>query len=1078
MKKQFTLILFLFVSLLGFSQGKTTSAISGQVVDENGNALAGAIVKAVHLPSGSVFGAATQENGNYIIPSARVGGPYKITATYIGYDDLVVENVNLSLGSRYQQDFSFNTSGSSIEEVVVVGNMSYPGENNGVSTQITNEQIQNLPTLDRDLNDFTRLTPQASTATGGISFAGLNNRYNAVYIDGAVNNDVFGLADTGTNGGQIGISPISVDAIDQIQVVVSPYDVTLGGFAGGGINAVTRSGTNQLEGSAYYFIQNEGLAGKTNQKRADFLGVDRENLSNFTEKVYGLRLGGPIIKDKAFFFVNAEFQDNETPSEFALGGYRGNASQADLDQLSTFVQNNYNYNIGSFTNFGETLEGTKILGKFDFNINDKHKLTARHSYTKGELNGRGRTSGASDLRGANTRQFFPSTTNSSAIEWNFNSGNISNNFILGYTKVTDDRDPIGNPFPYVTIADGDGTIQFGSEQFSTANLLEQDIITITNNFNLYKGNHTLTFGTHNEFGKFNNIFIPQAFGVYEFSDLDAFYAGNANEFFRSYSIVDGEAVGDASVNAAAQFNTAQIGFYAQDEWIPHNNLSVSFGLRADIPFFTDDPATADDFNSVTRPMLINAGWDLEGAVGGKAPKARVMLSPRVGFNWTPEDIDDLTIKGGAGIFTSRIPFVWPGAMYSTNGTQQGGVFTDEELNGGPISFIGDVNNQYTQASFGGVDQGPAGDVNLFSEDFRFPQIFRTSLGFEKTVGDGWNVLVDGMFTKTLNNVVYKSVNFQNEYTSTTGPESRRIYTRDAVDSRYRSIYVGYNTNQGHTYNVSAGVNKQFNDNFFAGVTWSYGDAFALNEATSSQNSSQWRGQIHGAEGRNNPVFGRSDFSAGHRIVANGGYTFDWNEDKNVSTAVNFFYNGQSGTPFSWLVGGRSARNINNELGSASRNRSLFYIPATSDDIKLVDNGSLTAQEQWDLLNKFIEDDKYLSENRGKYAEKNSNRLPFESQLDVKVVQEFGLTFGENRHAFQFTVDIFNFGNLLNKEWGTQWTTNDEFAYQQILQFQGVDSNGQMTYTFDDTELGNDRFEPLDISSRWRAQLGLRYIFNR
>ncbi len=1058
-------------SLSSFSQGTTTSSISGTVLDESGEPAIGAVVKAVHLPSGTTYGSITQVDGNYIIPNTRVGGPYQLTINYIGYEDQVIEGIFLQLGQRFRQDASLNSSNTNLDAVIVEGISGSAAADNGVATQITTEQIETLPTLDRDLNDFTRATPQASTASsGGVSFAGINNRFNAVYIDGAVNNDVFGLADSGTNGGQIGISPISVDAIEQIQVVVSPYDVKLGGFAGGGINAVTRSGTNNLEGSVYYFFQNEDLAGETNQIRADFEGQDPSKLENFSENVYGLRLGGPIVKDKAFFFVNAEIQDNEVPRNSPLSIYQGDTNtEAEVTELRNFLIDTYGYDPGSFTGGPSTLEGTKVLGKFDLNINQNNKLTARHSYTKGESLSPD-LGGTTRLSGSNGGIFFPSITNSSAIEWNLSNSNFSNNLTLGYTNVNDNRDPIGERFPYVEIFDGDGTIEFGSEQFSTANLLEQDIFTLTNNFNLYKEDHTITIGTHNEFYSIFNVFLPFNFSSWDFESIDDFYAGQAQDVIRVYSIVDGQgAVGDDSVNAAADFNATQLGFYIQDEWIVNNDLTLTGGLRFDIPFFNDDPGIADDFTSVTQPMIAAAGWDVINEVEnpGQAPGAQVLLSPRIGINWTPETADGLTVRGGAGIFTSRIPFVWPGAQFNTNGLVSDFIFV------GSPTFEPDVAQQPTD--FGAPT--PQGDVNLFVEDFKYPQMFRTSLGLEKTIGNGWNVFVDGIFTKTLNNVVYESVNFENDFRTTPDAEARVIYTGESVDSRYGAIYVGSNTDEGYTYNFSGGIDKAFSDNFRAGAFYSYGDAESVNEGTSSQNSSQWRGQIHDALGRNNPVLGRSDFSVGHRVVGNAAYKFNWNEARNVATTVSLFYNGQSGTPFSWVVGGNGGRNISNESGSTSRNRTLFYIPADASEINLVDDGSLTASEQWALLDSFIENDDYLSDNRGQYAEKNSNRLPFESILDIKVIQDFGLTFGEKYHRLQFTADIFNFGNLLNSEWGTNWGTNDSFTYQQILAFEGFDDNGSPTYTFDDTEIGNDRFTPLDVSSRWRAQVGFRYLFD-
>lgn len=1067
-------IFVLVVSVnLSFGQGKTTSTIVGNVVDENGEPLVGATVKAIHVPSGSVYGGITQLDGNYIIPNARVGGPYEIIATYVGYNDKKFNDVYLELGSRFSQDVAFDVAGTEIDAVTITvdGNQSA-----GVSNQVSTEQIETLPTLNRDLNDFTRTTPQANTKTGGISFAGLNNRYNAVYIDGAVNNDVFGLSDSGTNGGQIGISPISVDAIEQIQVVVSPYDVTLGGFAGGGVNAVTRSGTNELQGSAYYFVQNEGIAGKTNGERADRFNLERTKLNEFSEKTYGLRLGGPIIKDKLFFFVNGEIQDNTTPSNFDIAEYKGSITKTDITDLTNFLKTNYGYDPGTFYTRNATLKGTKFLGKFDYNLNENHKFTVRHSYTEGKsLNPY--SSRSTNLVSSKSGQNFPSITNSSAIEWNFNKNKFANNLILGYTTVRDDRNVIGNPFPHVEIFDTNrSSLEFGSENYSGVNKLDQNVFTITDNFNYYLGDHTLTVGTHNEFFSVYNAFLPKPLGSYEFDSLADFYAGIASNYQRGYSLVDNVNFAGDATKAAADFNAGQIGFYLQDEYFVNNSLTLTGGLRFDIPFFSEDPAIKSDFNTTTLPAIQAAGWDTKGAEGGKAPKSSVLLSPRVGFNFAPENADNLTIKGGFGIFTSRIPFVWPGAMYSTNGVNSAYLWR-----GGTTQFEPDVNKQYTAADFGG--SAPPSDVNLFAEDFKFPQVFRTSLGFEKAFNSGFEVFADAMYTKTLNNVEYRSVNFKNELkTVTNDAEARRMYTRSTIDDNYGNIYIGYNTNRGYSYNFSGGASKTFDNNLTTSVFYSYGDSYATNEGTSSQNSSQWRGQVHNSRGRNYPALGRSDFSAGHRVVGSAGYKFDWNADKNVATTVSLFYNGQSGTPFSWIVGGRNARNFNNEGGSTSRTRSLFYIPRSKQEVNFVeytdDNGNfLSADAQWAMLENYIENDKYLRTHRGQYAAKNSNRTPFESLLDVKLIQDFSLKLNDNTHKLQLTADIFNFGNLLNKDWGATYSTNEGYSYQTIMEYQGLNSDNQTTYKFNDTAVDNERFNINDLSSRWRAQLGVRYIFN-
>lgn len=1073
MKKVLLSLVLAVMSLAAFGQGSTTSSLRGTVIDDANEALIGANIMAVHVPSGTTYGTVSELDGSYRIPGMRVGGPYKITVSYTGYADDVKDDIYLRLGENQKQDFTLSESATVLAGVEIVATSIIPGQNTGTSTQITEEDINLLPTLNRNLNDFTRLTPQAKTTFGGgFSIAGMNNRYNAIYIDGAVNNDVFGLADNGTNGGQTGIAPISIDAIDQIQVVLSPYDVTLGGFAGGGINAVTKSGTNNLEGTAYYFIQNQKLAGKENGAFAERAGIadgDRERLAEFNNKLYGLSLSGPLIKDKLFFFVNAELQDDVTPSPYDFGIYRGNSTQADLENLRSTLNNTYGYDPGNFLGKENKLEGTRLFGKLDFNLNESHRLTLRHQYTKAEQTQQFNSS-STVINYANNGVYFPSTTNSTALELNSMFGTkASNNLIIGFTNVNDDRDPIGGDFPYLIIDDGDGTINIGSEQFSTANALEQKLFTLTNNFKLYKGAHTLTFGTHNEFSSFYNLFIRQNYGVYEFDSVNDFLSGApASNYFRSFSGVD-DKTGDGSA-AAADFNALQIGLYAQDEWNVNDRFTLTYGVRIDVPMLLDDPSAVPNFD--TTLQKISPYYDLQGAAAGQAPKAQLMWSPRLGFNYDLTGDARTILRGGLGIFTSRIPFVWPGGMYTNNGITVGGINArDIDPANEQVPFIADPFKQYSQEI-----GKPSGQIDLFAEDFKYPQVFRTSLAVDKAFGKGWEASVEGLFTKTLNNIYYQNINSDPTVDfnwTNSGGDDRPVFFRRPLDGSYGDIYLGSNTNKGYTYNVTASLKKDFAFGLGAFAAWTYGNAKAIFEGTSSQNSSQWRGAFS-VDGRNDAAFGVSDFALGHRVIMGLNYKLKWNEAKNVVTTISLFYEGESGSPYSYVYGrgARDGRNVNNEFGNTGRERSLIWIPADQSEINFAD--AATAQAQWDALDKFISEDDYLSENRGSYAEQNRSRTPFESQIDLRILQDFSMDLGGKNHTLQLSFDIFNFTNLLNKDWGVVY--NNPFAYQ-LLDFEGYAADGTTPlFSFDDDRLGKDRFDINDFSSRWRMRFGVRYIF--
>ena len=1081
---RFLLLIFCFsIPFLSWGQGSTSSEMRGIVTDANGEPLIGANVVATHVPSGTVYGTATNIDGNYQLPGMRVGGPYHVTASYTGYSGVNLENVELRLGETFRRDFRLDEANVQLDAVMVVAAAGVTGQTAGTSTNISTEKIEAMPTLNRDIVDYLRLTPQANPYSDGISIAGINNRYNAIYIDGAVNNDMYGIGSSGTNGGQTGISPFSIDIIDQFQVVISPYDVSLGGFAGGGINAVTKSGTNKLYASAYYYLQNESLAGKTPGLLATRLNIPdsaRTKLNDFAKKTYGASIGGPIATDKLFFFANVEFQDDATPIPFELGQYTATAGRADeakLNQLRDHLINSYGYDPGLFGSTNDELDGLKLFGKLDFNLNENHRLTLRHQYTKAEQIDRF-GGNSNTINFTNNGVYFPSVTNSSAVQLKSRfSQNTSNDLIIGFTKVKDDRDAIGDDFPYIFINDvSNGVIRIGTEEFSTANLLEQSVFTLTDNFKIYKGNHTFTLGTHNEFSSFNNIFIGQNFGTYRFASVDAFINGeNAIEYDRSYSLVD-EISGDET-SAAADFNAMQLGFYVQDQWTLNSKFSLTGGLRLDIPVITTDPAL-DQVLADNLDVFAAAYPIANNVTPGKAPDGQLMFSPRLGFEYAFSESRNTILRGGLGIFTSRIPFVWPGAMFTNNGLTLGRV--DETNIPDGVAFRADVNNQYENPNF----SIPSGQVDIFVNDFKYPQVFRTNLAIDTKFGDGFEFSLEGLFTKTLNNVLYTNVNSNPNVKfnfTNNGGDDRPVYVNQNLVNTYSAVYVGSNTSEGYTYNITASIAKDFARNFSAFLAYNYGDAYAVNEGTSSQNSSQWRGQI-GIDGRNHPMLGRSDFAQGHRIISSLAYKVNWND--NVGTSISLFYTGESGEAFSYVIGGANARNLSGERGSTSSNRSLVYVPTDINDIHLVEytagGATVTVQTQWDNLNAYIESDPGLRDFRGQYVEKNGSFAPFNHILDLALKQDFGADLGGDMHRVQLSLDIFNFANLLNKDWGAYYfTPGSEFNNFQLYQFDGYEpdtTTPKFSYRLG-TATGKDIFTISGTASRWRMRLGVRYILN-
>ncbi|GAK88513.1 TonB-dependent receptor [Nonlabens ulvanivorans] len=1078
MKKslQFLLAIGLLLSSMAVTAQVTTSSINGRILEAEDEPLLGATVVAVHGPTNSKYGSTTDIDGYYRVSNMRTGGPYTITISYVGKNEIVLNDIYLQLGESERIDVTLTDSTNALDAIVIdaVRDGIFDSGKTGTETNISQREINTMPSVTRGIGDFLRKTPQATVSEGGaISIAGQNNRYNSIFIDGAVNNDVFGLAGSGTNGGQIGVNPISIDAIESFQVNVAPFDVRQSGFTGGAINAITRSGTNEVEGSAYFYLRNESLAGKTP------VGIsedNREKLDDFSANLYGVRVGGPIIKDKLFFFVNAEIQREEEPRPFDSALYNGDSSIADINALRENLINVFGYNPGGYENTITELNSEKFTIKLDYNINDKNTLTAKHNYVNGESISPSQSSNRA-INFANAGVFFPSETHFSTLEWNTTNGkNLSNNLIVSYTSVNDNRDPIGNPFPRVSIEDGDGDITFGSEAFSTANILEQKIFTITNNFEVSKGAHNMTFGGNFENYDMRNVFVRQNYGQYQFNSLAEFntYFDNdpsndvaADSYFHSYSLLDPAGTsGDDIQAAAAAFNYSQLGLYAQDQWKLTDNFKLTYGVRFDVPFYDAGQAN-DDFNTRTVALLEAEGKDLQGARVGKKIKSQIHVSPRAGFNWDVNGDRKTQVRGGLGIFTSRVPLVWPGGAYNNNGIAVGGTAAF-----GSQNFVADPFNQPLNGAPAPGSGANGGQIDIFSPDFKLPQVMKYNIGIDQktNVWGGLIVSADFLYNETINNVFYQNLNLKDPTLSLNNADGRPFYDRgDEIDDTYTRIILGTNTNEGWSYNGTLSITKPYDNGFSGQVSYSYGQGKSIFEGTSSQNSSQWR-NIVTVNGKNTAQIGNSAFAVGHRISANASYEYKWND--NLKTTLGVFYNGQQGGALSYIYQGRDL------LNDDSSDNALFYIPRNASEINLVDNNGVSAADQWTALDAFIEGNDYLDGRRGQYAERNGDRGPWNHMVDLKLLQDFSLNFNEKKHTFQLSLDIFNFLNLVNKNWGGEQSfVNSSFGNVSIVE---VESNGvdpEFSFNPDFAE----GFEQIDDagtqSSRWQMQVGLRYIFN-
>lgn len=1092
LKRIVRLLSVLFVMSLSVQAQETNSSIGGLIKGANNQPLVGATITAVHVPTGTKYVVLARSNGRFDINNMTPGGPYTVTVSFVGFNDDVRENIFLSLGDKASYDFVLVDKAGNLTELVLTSRRAAGTAKTGSETSIGRDKVANIPTVSRSLNDYLRATPQAKiTGDGGVSLAGQNNRYNSFFIDGAINNDVFGLAASGTNGGQANINPISIDAIDQFQVVLSPYDASLGGFTGGGINATTRSGSNELHGAAWYYYRDEKLAGKT----PGGVAVDqRIRLANFRNQTYGARFSGPLIKNKLFFFLLGEIQRDERPQPFNIADYRGNSNQATIDNLVSYLKTTYNYDAGSYLDNPEQVKANRVTAKLDWNLgkNNRTKLSMSYRYNQGE---RYNTSASSSttINFFNNGILFPSKSHTGTFELrNSLKGGASNRLLITYTDVTDNRDPIGQPFPRVTINDGAGRFIFGTENFSTGNFLAQKNWTINDVFKFYLGNNLISVGTDNLISKANNLFIRDLYGNYTYNNLNDFLNDvTPNQYSYTYSNLE-ETTDEKDSKSAARFNYINWAFFINDEIKANQNLTINLGLRADKTVFLNRP-NADPFLNDTALAIISQYYDLYGARSGQMAEVPWSLSPRVGFTLRVPD-ENTTVRGGIGLFTGRMPLVWPGGVYNNTGINLGSVTqTTPGFATFYSGFRADPFNQYTPADLNTSASTAKGQVDLISAKFKLPKLLRTSLTVEKRMTKGWTLTVEGMFSKNIHEIYYQNVNILPPTLKSVGAGARTVYTFGGTPNRIPLLSNGSNPygandifvlnnnagTKGYSYNFTMVLDKAFRDGWAATMSYAYGNSIVTNEGTSSQNNSQWR-FMEAVNGRNGLGLSISDFNLGHRFFGYLSKKFTYGAKKMAATTFTLVYNGQQGQPFSYVYTGSM-------VGDRARSETndLIYVPTaaelqTTTFLSVTVNGvtySEAAQRQ--LFENYIQGNKYLRNRRGQFAERNGSRLPWSHLLDLSIKQDFSVKLGKKIHTLQITYDIYNFTNLLNRNWGkTYFLANDQYG---LLQFNSYTSATNLTprYTFrpqTGTPWGLSTSTAPGLSARWLSQIGVRLSF--
>ena len=1085
MKKHFTIFPFLvFLIFLCNSnilaQGVTTAAINGFVTDNQGTALPGANVVALHTPSGTRYGAATRENGVFNLPNLKIGGPYTITVSFVGFNKVTEENVFLNIGQTLNLDFALTDESIELGELVVSGEADniMNSARTGAETSINPDEVIALPTIKRSTRDLTRLDPRSD---GNFSFGGKNWLFNNVSVDGSYFNNPFGLDDPAP-GGQTNAEPLPYDAVEQVQVSLAPFDVREGGFTGAGINTVTKSGTNKLKGSVYYFFRNENMQG-------DEVGDIKLNLPDLSYSQYGFTVSGPIIENKLFFFINGEIERRVDPGTNFSADADGNITSTEsrvtvsqMEQIRNRMISVYGYDPGPYQGFDHNTENEKILAKLDWNINDNNNLVFRFNYLDARqekpphpfavsYNNTGRGPNQNSLPFKNSGYEMNNQLSSFALELNSRYQSFSNKFFVSYNRFRDFREPFSEPYPTIEIGEGGITYTtIGHEPFSIHNILDQDVLQVTDNFSYYLGNHVLTVGATFEYFDFFNSFNLFRHGQLGFNTWPGGTAFNSVADFLAATDPANPQDFDSyitpeTVPYKGEFiEVGQLAFYAQDEFLVSDKFSLTYGVRADIPMYFTEPVD----NPWSRGLkLLDENDNPETVDQSKLPDATPLFSPRVGFNWDAKGDKSLQIRGGTGIFTGRIPFVWIGNNISNPGLNPNlpaeGVAIADIPDG--VEVVETQDNSILKQTY---------YLNAIADDFKWPQVWTTNLAFDYKLPHDIIGTIEAIYSKDINSVYVRNANlglperfladgrpYFGGFAQNFGdPDPGSADPSHGLDA---GAYVIDNSDEGYNFSITAQLRKQFDFGLSSSLSYTYLDS--KNIMTTTEIAATLH-QINPVSGDpNNPDLSNSQFGQRHRIVGGATYKHEWNES--FATSFGLFMEIAEGNVFTTAGGNRYsfvyAGDVN---GDGAGGNDLIYIPEGPGDINLTD------PSQWEALNAFIEQDDYLTEHRGEIAERNGLVNPWYVSLDLRILQDFTVqAFGKD-NTLQLSIDVLNFPNLLSPSWGVRQVASA--AATSPLSLDGFDGDGEPIFTFNGVK--ETFVDDPSLFSRWQMQIGLRYFF--
>ncbi|TDN39666.1 TonB-dependent receptor [Hymenobacter sp. UV11] len=1110
MTQRLSFLLGLLLLALSSAAQVTTSSLTGLIKDAQGQPSIGATVRAVHTPSGTSYGVATNGEGRFTIQNMRIGGPYTVEISYVGYRSTTRTGIELALGQPYVLNVTLSAESAQLQEVVVTANNPRSilnSDKTGAITTIDRNALQRLPSITRSLNDFTRLTPQAAGSSGAIG--GGSNRSNYFSVDGSDFNNNFGIGGNLPAGG----APISLDAIEEISVNVTPFDVRQSGFTGAAINAVTRAGTNDFAGSVYGYFRNQKYQGSR-------VGDQNVTLQDQRFYQYGARLGGPIIKNKLFFFGNYENEENRTPGQQRVAATdaapfgSGNTNIArptatQLDDISTYLREKYGYETGPYQGYSLTAPRTKILGRLDWNISSRHHFNIRYSQVESKQTNFPSTSrspfGAypgGGNRQQNTALFYQNATYfqeanfySGAAELNstFGKRGTTTNTLRGtFTRQNDPRSSPSSLFPFVDILGPDGTpfTSFGTELFTYGNLRDVKIYSVKDDFNALLGRNNITAGFQVDASTTKNGFQRFGTGYYTFASFDDFKNGvKPLDFGITYPLTS-----DYS-QAFPTFKYQQYSLYLQDEIAVSDRLRITPGLRVDLTHY--------DQSLRNFPLVAGLTFANQEKVDVAAlPGNQVLYSPRLGFNLDVLGNRTVQLRGGSGIFTGRVPYVWIVSQAGDAGTLQ----ITQQFSGAanvPGPFNPDP-TAYRPATVPAAGTVIPSTTSSLASDFRFPQVWKSSLALDTRLPGGIVGSVEAIVNRDINAAIFRNANLVSpQNLGTSGYADNRLIYPSTNSTKfvnpltnagqpvatgaangtgaYNTIVLG-NASKGYYFSLTGKLDKQFNNNLFGSVAYTYTDAQNLYDGGGDQPLSAWQGTAT-VNGSNNLPLSYNGNTLPHRVIGSLSYRAEYLG--HLATTFSFFYEGATQGRYSYLY--------STDFNRDGANADLIYIPKDPSEITFVPvtTGSgatlqtqFTAQQQSDAFFAFIKQDPYLSKHQGSYAERNGAQFPWRSQVDVKILQDIFTNIGGKRNSLQVSLDIFNVGNLLNNNWGRvqQLTFNNFLEPQNVNNLTTAATSPKPTFRFGrDAVTGqlltNTFRDAVSLSSTYYMQVGLRYSFN-